>query len=303
MAGRVRAMNHSARLFVLGVAAIVPLVSQPAFAQADLSGHWRLLVHEDTTTHARVVPGEYLAVPLTDAGRMRADSWSDSLQTLPEMQCYPHPIQYAEHGGPANSLMRIESLIDPATQQLVAYYKRGNWMEPERTIWMDGRPHPPEHAPHTFQGFSTGRWEGATLMVKTSHVKDGYLAMNGIPASDIATLTEHWVRHGNYLTSITIVEDRVYLAEPFVKSSSYLLDPKVVLPRYPCGPNEVAVEVPRAKHEVPHHLPGTNPFLSEFAIRETLPLQTIRGYAESLYPEYVEKLKTLKPATATTPAR
>ena len=31
-----------------------------------------------------------------------------------------------------------------------------------RTIWMDGRPHPPEYAPHTFMGFSTGEWNGDT---------------------------------------------------------------------------------------------------------------------------------------------
>jgi len=38
-------------------------------------------------------------------------------------------------------------------------------------IWMDGRPHPPEHAAHSWTGFSTGAWDGAMLTVKTRHVK------------------------------------------------------------------------------------------------------------------------------------
>ncbi len=35
----------------------------------------------------------------------------------------------------------------------------GTYMQ-SRKIWMDGRPHPPDYAPHTFMGFSTGRWDG-----------------------------------------------------------------------------------------------------------------------------------------------
>ena len=34
------------------------------------------------------------------------------------------------------------------------------------------------------------------------------------------------------------------------------------------------------------------------AINQGLPYDVIRGYDESLYPEYMEKLKTMKPATA-----
>ena len=51
-----------------------------------------------------------------------------------------------------------------------------------RTIWMDGRPHPPEYAPHTFMGFSTGEWNGDILTITTTHIKAGYFRRSGMPA-------------------------------------------------------------------------------------------------------------------------
>ncbi len=66
----------------------------------------------------------------------------------------------------------------------------------ERTIYMDGRGHPPEYANHTWQGSSTAVWEGNMLTVTTTHLKENYLRRNGVPRSDQATVTEHWMRHG-----------------------------------------------------------------------------------------------------------
>ena len=121
--------------------------------------------------------------------------------TLPEHQCKPHPADYSPRG-PAN--LRIWREIDHDTQQLVAIHTHISWQQPERTIWMDGRPHPPEYAAHTWQGFSTGKWDGDMLTVTTTHLKMGWIRRNGIPRSDKAVLTEHFVRHGDYLTLISV---------------------------------------------------------------------------------------------------
>jgi hypothetical protein len=177
-------------------------------------------------------------------------------------------------------------------------------MEPERTIWMDGRPHPPAFAPHTWQGFSTGEWVGNTLKVTTTHIKEGFIRRNGVPVSDRTTTTEYFVRHGNYLTSTLHIEDPVYLAEPLVVTNTWVLDPTVgpaLQQRYPCGPNEIAVEVVRPKGEVPHHLPGTNAALRDFAKKFGLPYEATRGGSDTLYPEYMETLKNARPAAP--PAR
>ena len=50
-------------------------------------------------------------------------------------------------------------------------------------IWMDGRPHPSQYALHTRSGFTTGAWEGNTLVTYTTHMKAGFLRKTGAPSA------------------------------------------------------------------------------------------------------------------------
>jgi hypothetical protein len=258
----------------------------------DLSGEWAPRFHEDQPER---IPGpeigDYLGLPINAAARLHADSWDASLLTLPEQQCKPHPADYSPRG-PAN--LRLWKEIDTASQQVVAWHTHISWQAPERTIYMDGRPHPPEYAAHTWQGFSTGKWEGEMLTVTTTHLKMGWIRRNGVPRSDSATLVEHFLRHGNVLTLVTWISDPVYLEEPFVRSTNWEIDPRQNIAPYPCQP---VVEIDRPQGTVPHHLPGTNTFLKEFAAKYHLPAEATRGGAETMYPDYQLKLQaTGKPA-------
>jgi hypothetical protein len=165
----------------------------------------------------------------------------------------------------------------------------------ERMIWLDGRPHPPEDAPHTWMGFSTGRWEGRVLRVETTHIKQGWHRRNGIPMSAQTRMTEYFFRHGNVLTQLSITEDPIFLSEPLVKTTNLLLDVNSQPNQYQawlfCQADD---EVPgRDPAYVPHHLVGKNPFLTEFAAQHGLPVEPTRGGAETMYPEYAEKMKTM----------
>lgn len=268
----------------VALAVIMLLPPAPVSAQVDLSGTWSARVHEDQPERGPGPEiGDYLGLPITDSARARATSWDASLLTLPEYQCRPHPSDY----GPRHSHLRIWMDIDVATQRARAVRTHREWQGVERTLYLDGRPHPPDYAAHTWQGFSTAVWEGHMLKVTTTHLKPGYIRRNGIPRSDRARLTEYYARHGNYLTITTIVEDPVYLAEPFVRTSDYELDLTRQIAPYPCQP---VVEVERPQGEVPHHLPGTNPYIAEFATRHALPMEATMGGAETMYPEYRAKL-------------
>src|SRR5215475_6341152 len=274
------------RFRLIATFALMMLVSLPALAQMDLSGEWAPQFHEDNPERlAGPDIGDYLGLPINDAARLRGESWDASLLTLPEHQCKPHPADYGPRG-PAN--LRIWKEVDKESQQLIAYHTHISWQAPERTIWMDGRPHPPEYAAHTWQGFSTGKWDGDVLTVFTTHLKTGWIRRNGIPRSDRGTLTEHWIRHGDYLTLVSIVEDPAYLTEPFIRTTNWGLDPRQQIAPYPC---ESVVEVERPKGTVLSHLFGQNEFLGEFPKKYNLPEAAARGDAETMYPEYQQKTK------------
>jgi hypothetical protein len=62
---------------------------------------------------------------------------------------------------------------------------------------MDGRPRPSEFAAHTSGGFSTAEFVGDMLKIATTHLKEDYYRRNGVPSSDLATLTQYWIRRGD----------------------------------------------------------------------------------------------------------
>ena len=61
-----------------------------------------------------------------------------------------------------------------------------------RVVFLDGRPHPPASAPHSKSGFSTGRWDGDTLVVETSHIEPGTFMNNGFSHSAHIKLSERF---------------------------------------------------------------------------------------------------------------
>ena len=198
------------------------LITPPsAFAQMDMTGAWAPRLQEDFLER---IPGpelgDYLGLPITDGARQWALSWDPSRLTLPEHQCQVHVAPYI-YRGPMQ--VRIWEERDPDTQQLIAIKHYISTFEQTRTIWMDGRPHPPDYAAHTWEGFSTGRFEGDMLSVTTTHIKQGWVRRNGLPESDRATLSEHFIRHGTNLTHISIVTDPVYLTEPLIKTQDFTL--------------------------------------------------------------------------------
>src|SRR5688500_8335670 len=175
---------------------LIALLGVPAFAQVDFSGEWIPIRQEDQGAQPNSLPGDYLGIPINDAARFRADTWSASVWTLPEWQCRPQPIDYMKRSGPQT--MRIDKEVDPVTRQVSAYHV--HFLASTRnTIYMDGRPHPSENAEHTWFGFSTGEWIGDMLKVTTTHLKDAHIRRNGIHRSDEAKLIEYLMRRGDIL--------------------------------------------------------------------------------------------------------
>ncbi len=266
------------------------LAGVPAFGQLDVSGAWGPQFSEDAPERG---PGpdlvDYLGLPINAAARQWALSWDPDRLSLPEHQCQVHTVAYI-YRGPLQ--LRIWEERDPQTQDLIAIHNYTSTYEQNRTIWMDNRPHPPDYAAHTWMGFSTGHWDGNVLTVFTTHIKQGWHRRNGLPSSDELTLTEHFIRHGDHLTHVTVANDPIFLEEPLVKSQDYMLNASSAANwLWPC---EYVVEAPgRKQGEVPSFLPGENPFMTDFAAKVGVPAQAVLGGTETMYPEYRLRLKTM----------
>jgi glyoxylase-like metal-dependent hydrolase (beta-lactamase superfamily II) len=270
----------------LGAATLITgLVSaQPARPPIppDLAGEWRLDNNEQDTT-AQPPLGDYLGIPFNDAGRMRSDTTAESIWGTPEYQCRPHsaPHQWRGLGG-----ARILKEQDPLTRNISVYHIQ--FMRSlDRPVFMDGRPHPPAYAPHTWTGFSTGEWVGNTLKITTTHLKDGYLKRGGPQTSDMLTMTEYLTRHDEILTIVTSVDDPIYMDEPYIESTTYTYDTTSTVATETCNASSFAENGGTDRHWVPHFLPGQNTALGEWLkAADWIPVEPTRGGVKTIYPEY-----------------
>ena len=228
-----------------------------------------------TGAHPRTDLVDFLGIPINAEARQWAQSWDPDRLTLPEHQCQVHTVAYIYRGPLA---LRIWEERDPQTQELIAIHNYTSTYEQNRTIWMDNRPHPPEYAPHTWMGFSTGHWDGNVFTVYTTHIKQGWHRRNGIPSSDMITLTEHFIRHGDHLTHVSVVTDpdlsvRAAGQEPGLRAEHSSNGNWL----WPC---EYVDEAPgRQQGEVPSFMPGENPFMTEFAAKYGIPAEAVLGGA------------------------
>ena len=275
----------------------------------DIDGYWNDLFHEDLwDRRSGLLVGDFTGVPLNDAGTFASASWDPGWFAIPEEQCRPHTGIYGMRGPTS---LQITQIVDPATYR-EQRYDIFLGLTGERAIWVDGRPQPPEYAPHTYAGSSAGAWDGNMLKFTTTHVKAGYLQRNGVPHSDQVVATEWFVRQGDYLMLIALVDDPGYLAEGLMRTTNWALDKSPNRVRFPgqvdCGPFQVVDErVGQPKHYVPHYLPGNYEQHKEFQTMYGIPQEAAFGGKETLYPEYMAKLAEmqaalLKRTTAARPA-
>lgn len=272
-----------AAVFVVLVGALVADAT-PATAQVDLAGEWQARTNEDQP-HRVPGPdlGDYTGLPLNAAARQKAQSWDASILSQPEQQAKPHPAQYFMRGPGPN--MRWTKIVDPVSGRLVAFTIVGMFGRADRVIWMDGRPHPSSYAEHTFAGFSTGEWDGNALKITTTHMKTAFIQRNGAPSSYKAVMTEFYVRHGDQLMLLSIIDDPVYLEEPMVRTSNWTLATgQFVGPAIPFETVDELADKPLGW--VPHWPLGTQH--TEFGEQFGLPFEATQGGRATLYPEYAK---------------
>ena len=287
-------------------AAALILLAGPAAAQEDIVDFWNQPAQNITTQFGFLEDSneraggpalvDYLGLPLNEEARSRSLAYDGALLGVPEHVCMRHPTQYS-YWGPAR--LRIAAQLDD-NLNVVSYTIGGTFRRADRTIWMDGRPHPSQYAPHTWAGFTTGEWQGGILVTTTTHLKWGWIRRNGVPSSDQATVVTYYTRNGDILTITWLVYDRVYLTEPYIKSADFIAQ-EISTATFGVEPADsgsnfftqcfAREEIARPDLiYVPHYLDGENPFVGEHAERLGVPVEATLGGAETASPEYRRRL-------------
>jgi hypothetical protein len=119
----------------------------------------------------------------------------------------------------------------------------GEAQDPPRQIYLDGRGLPKDPDP-TWMGYSSGKWEGDTLVIQTTGFKeDGWLDNVGHPRSEAMVITERLRRRDFGHIDLEIrYEDPKYYTRPFTNKTTLHLIPDSDVIEFVCTENEKDLE-------------------------------------------------------------
>jgi hypothetical protein len=147
----------------------------------------------------------------------------------PNSQCLPTGIVRMYTTPLFRKMVQTPGLLIILTEREVTY----------RQIFTDGRPLPVDPQP-SWNGYSSGKWEGDTLVVETSGFRDGlWLDASGSPLTEDAKITERIrrVNFGKLEIEITVNDPKAY-TRPWTVKLTQLLAPDTDLLDYYCIENE-----------------------------------------------------------------
>ena len=176
------------------------------------------------------LPGELPIRPW--ASQLKASRYGQNSKDHPDAHCLPlHPIQLHLHPQPRK--------IIQTPKLLVLMYEANDG---RREIFLDGRPLPTNDVQPWWYGYSSGRWEGDTLVVESVGFKDQtWIDEHGTPASDELKLTERFRRlnFGTLEIQVT-VDDLKTFTQPFTFTLHQRLMPDTELIEFVCGENNLS---------------------------------------------------------------
>jgi hypothetical protein len=121
----------------------------------------------------------------------------------PEAHCLPMGIMQFHTQGAPRKVIQTPGI-------LVILYEASSGL---RQIFTDGRALPNNDPQPWWYGYSVGTWDGDTLVVETTGLRDGgWLDIIGSPLTDAAKITERFrrVNYGRMEIDITVDDPKVY---------------------------------------------------------------------------------------------
>lgn len=164
------------------------------------------------------------------AKALREQRMADNMKDNPDAHCLPlGHMQFHLHPQPRKIIQTPDVIV-------ILYESNGGI----RQIFTDGRPSPDNDPQPWWYGYSVGHWEGDTLVVTTTHLRDGgWLDVNGSPLTDEATIIERFrrVNYGNMEIDVTIDDPKAY-TEPFTVRVNHRIMLDTNLIEFVCIENE-----------------------------------------------------------------
>ena len=147
----------------------------------------------------------------------------------PMSRCLPPGIVRLEVFPLFRKMAQVPSLLLILNEQNASY----------RQIFTDGRPLPVDPNP-SWNGYSSGKWEGDPLVVQTTGFRDGlWLDTGGSPLTDAARVMERFrrVNYGTLEIELTIDDPKAY-TKPWTIKVTQIIAPDTELLDYICPENE-----------------------------------------------------------------
>ncbi|HJT90119.1 MAG TPA: hypothetical protein VJ732_19745 [Bryobacteraceae bacterium] len=219
----------------------------------DFSGIWRFVDSPDarpgpappagvgTIGIGQRAPGlyQFFDIGSTLPGGLPFQPWAAELRRQraaannkdnPDAHCLPlGPMQLHTHPEPRKIIQTPNLLV-------ILYEANGGI----RQIFTDGRPLPSDDAQPWWYGYSTGQWNGDTLVVRSSGFRDDvWLDVEGSPMTHAARMTERFRRpnFGNMEIEVTVDDPKAY-TRPWTVTIHHRLMLDTELIEFICNENE-----------------------------------------------------------------
>jgi hypothetical protein len=156
----------------------------------------------------------------------------------PDAHCLPLGIMQLHTHGQPRKMIQTPGVI-------AIVYEANSGL---RQIFTDGRPSPKDVQPWWF-GYSTGKWDGDTLVVETTGFRDlGWLDVEGSPLTESGKIIERFRRpdFGHLEIEVTIDDPKAY-TKPWTVTVHQRIMPNTELIEFICQENELDASHLRGK--------------------------------------------------------
>jgi hypothetical protein len=222
-----------------------PNLSAPAprtpDGKADLSGIWEVLHNRPCPPEGcpdMHIPEEFLDIGFSLKGGLPYQPWAaaivkqrsdDQRKDDPNAHCLPVGLVRMYTTPLFRKIVQTSGLVVILNERNAEY----------RQIFTDARPLPADPQP-SWNGYSSGKWDGDTLVVQSIGFRDGlWLDAGGSPLTESGKITErfHRVNYGKLEIEITVDDSKAY-TKPWTVKLTQLLAPDTDLLDYYCSENE-----------------------------------------------------------------